>query len=111
MDDVKELCQRVVIIDKGKLLFAGKLEEIISKFANHKLITAVFSKPIKKTDLRQIGQIKEFDFPKAVISVKRATASLAASELLQNFPVADLNIEEPQIEDIIREVFTGKDLA
>ncbi|KKU78731.1 MAG: hypothetical protein UY06_C0041G0001, partial [Candidatus Amesbacteria bacterium GW2011_GWA2_47_70] len=39
------------------------------------------------------------------------SASLAAAELLQNFPVADLNIEEPQIEDIIREVFTGRDLA
>jgi len=46
-----------------------------------------------------------------VISVNAATASFSAAELLQNFPVADLNIEEPQIEDIIREVFTGKDLA
>lgn len=111
MDDVKELCERIVIIDKGKLLFDGRLEQIINKFASHKLITAVFSKTVKKTDLKQIGDVKEFDFPKSVISVKRATASLAASELLQNFPVADLNIEEPQIEDIIREVFTGKDLA
>jgi len=53
MDDVKELCERVVIIDKGKLLFDGKLEQIINKFASHKLITAVFSKPVKKTDLKK----------------------------------------------------------
>ena len=32
-------------------------------------------------------------------------------KLLEKFPVADLNIEEPAIEDIIREVFTGKDVA
>ncbi len=111
MDDVKELCKRVVVIDKGKILFDGALGEIIKKFANHKLITAVFSKPVDQKDLKDIGVVKEFDFPKAVISVKRASASLAAAELLQNFPVADLNIEEPQIEDIIREVFTGRDLA
>ena len=61
--------------------------------------------------LETIGQVKEFDFPKVTISVNRSTASLAAAELLQNYPVADLNIEEPPIEDIIREVFTGKDLA
>jgi len=111
MDDVKELCERVIIIDHGKLLFDGKLDEIIKKFANHKLLTAVFSKKVDREDLAKIGEIKEFDPPKAVISVPRAAASTAAAALLKNFPVADLNIEEAQIEDIIREVFTGKDLA
>ena len=111
MDDVKELCKRIIIIDKGKILFDGALDEIIKKFATHKLLTVVFGKKVEESDLAAIGQIKEFEFPKAVISVKRSTASLAAAELLQNFPVADLNIEEPQIEDIIREVFTGRDLA
>ena len=111
MDDVKELCERVIIIDHGKLLFDGKLEEIIKKFANHKLLTAVFTKKVDRAELAKIGELKEFDPPKAVISVPRAAASTAAAALLKNFPVADLNIEEPQIEDIIREVFTGKDLA
>lgn len=111
MDDVKELCKRVIIIDKGKVLFDGGLDEIIKKFANHKLLTVVFSKKVNPEDLKKIGQVKEFDYPRAVVSVKRSTASMAAAELLQNFPVADINIEEPQIEDIIREVFTGRDLA
>ncbi len=111
MDDVKELCERVIIIDKGQILFDGKLQEIIEKFADHKLLSIVFSKKVTQDKLKSIGEIKEFDFPKAVVSVKRSAASLAAAELLQEFPVADLNIEEPQIEDIIREVFTGKDVA
>ncbi len=111
MDDVKELCQRVIIIDKGHVLFDGALDEIIKKFANHKLLTVVFSQEVTEKELKKIGTIKEFDYPRAVISVKRATASSAAAELLQTFPVADLLIEEPKIEDIIREVFTGKDLA
>ncbi len=111
MDDVKELCKRVIIIDKGHVLFDGALDEIIKKFANHKLLTVVFSKKVEEADLKKIGTIKEFEYPRAVISVKRSNTSSAAAELLQNFPVADLNIEEAQIEDIIREVFTGKDLA
>jgi ABC-2 type transport system ATP-binding protein len=111
MDDVKELCERVIIIDKGQLLFDGKLDEIITKFASHKLLTVIFGKKINQEKLSQIGEIKSFDFPKAILSVERSSAPFAAAELLQNFPVADLNIEEPPIEDIIREVFTGKDLA
>jgi len=54
---------------------------------------------------------KDYSYPKVVFSVKRGIASVAAAELLQHFPVADLNIEEVPIEDIIREVFTGKDIA
>lgn len=111
MGDVKELCKRVIIIDKGKLIFDGQLAEITEKYADHKIISVVFSKDLDIKKLEKIGEIKEFNFPKAIISVKRAVASAAASELLQNFPVLDLNIEEVAIEDVIREVFTGKDTA
>jgi ABC-2 type transport system ATP-binding protein len=111
MDDVKELCNRVVIIDKGRLIFDGALDEIIKKFADHKLITLVLDDSVKKTDLEKFGQVKEFELPKVILSVKRAEAPKIAAKILEKYPVEDLNIEEPQIEDIIREVFTGKDLA
>lgn len=112
MDDVKELCQRVVIIDKGKLIFDGALDEIIKKYADHKLITVIFSKNnVELPDLEKLGEVKSFEQPKAVISVKRASAPRIAARILEDFPVADINLEEPQIEDIIREVFTGKDFA
>jgi len=111
MGDVKELCQRVIIIDKGKIVFDGQLSEIVEKYADHKVLSVVFGKEIDPKKLSEIGDVKEFSFPKAVISVKRETTSVAAAELLQHFPVADLNVEEVPIEDIIREVFSGKDLA
>jgi len=111
MDDVKELCKRIIIIDKGRLLFDGKLEEITARFADHKIISVVLAKDIDPKKLEKIGKVREYSFPKVVFFVKREVASMAASELLQHFPIADLNIEEVPIEDIIREVFTGKNLA
>ena len=111
MDDVKELCKRVIIIDKGRLIFDGQLSEITEKYADHKIISVIFSKEVDQKKLKEIGEIKEYSFPKAVFSVKREVVSMAAAELLQHYPIADLNIEEVAIEDIIREVFTGKDVA
>ena len=108
MGDVKELCERVVIIDKGVLIFDGKLEEIVKKFADYKLLTLVLSREVSKEKFAEVGKIKVYDFPKVVVSVDRSTAPMAAAELLQKYPIADLNIEEPPIEDIIREVFTGQ---
>jgi ABC-2 type transport system ATP-binding protein len=111
MDDVKELCKRVVIIDKGRLIFDGELSEITEKYADHKIITVILSKEIDPKMLEKVGKLREYSFPKAVFTVKRGAASVAAAELLQNYPIADLNIEEVPIEDIIREVFTGKDTS
>ncbi|MFC1711360.1 ATP-binding cassette domain-containing protein [Patescibacteria group bacterium] len=111
MGDVQELCDRVIVIDKGKIIFDGNLSEIVEKYADHKLIKAVFLKDIDPKKLESIADVKEFDFPSVVFKVKREASNAAAAELLKNFPIGDLNIEEPAIEDIIREVFTGEDLA
>lgn len=118
MGDVKELCKRVVIIDKGQILFDGQLSEIIKKYADHKILQIVFGKKVNEDELKEnlkpfkkTLKVKELEMPQAIIMVKRSKASQVASKLLEIFPITDLNIEEPAIEDIIREVFTGKDTA
>lgn len=108
MGDVKELCQRVIIIDKGKIVFDGRLSEIIKKFADHKQITITLAKEVDPKKIEAIGKVKEFKYPQLTISAKRDETSLITAQVLDKLPVADLNIEEPAIEDIIRELFTGK---
>lgn len=111
MDDVKELCERIIMIDQGKILYDGLLDKLVKKYARYKTLSVVFDEYIDPKKLVKIGDIKSFDYPKAVIKVERNASNIAASQLLQEFPVADLNIEEPEIEDIIREVFSGKELS
>lgn len=113
MGDVKELCNRVIIIDKGKIFFDGQLSEIIKKYADHKVLELILEKPVTKTELKKIRSIviKQYDFPKLILTVKRRSANHVAATLLKKFPIADINITEPAIEDIIREVFTGRDLS
>jgi len=105
MDDVKELCKRVIIIDHGKKLFDGKLQDIIDKYAKNKILSVVFAKETDQKKLETIGKVKSFEFPSATILVPRKEASRLAAKLLEDFSIADLNIEEPPIEAIIRDVF------
>ena len=108
MDDVKELCDRVVIIDKGQLIYDGKLKEIVKKYADQKYLTAVFNKDVEKSDLEKIGTVTKFEPLKATISVPRAVHSQSAAELLSKFPVDDLDISEISLEDIVRNIFSQK---
>lgn len=91
MDDVKELCKRVIIIDHGSILYDGLLSDVIAKFSKHKIIEV-----ISKT-----GEIKTH-------KVLRSKVASTAAELLKNGEVVDINIKEVEIEDVIRQVFAGK---
>ncbi len=108
MDDVINLAKRVIIIDKGKILYDGDLRELVNRYAKDKIIKVYFSKESDIKQLEKIGKIKKIDFPQAVLVVPRATAAAAAAELLHHFPVADLTIEEEPVDEIIRKVFSGE---
>lgn len=108
MDDLIDLARRVIVIDEGKVLFDGALEDLVNKFAKQKLIKAILSKGANIKDLEKIGKVKKLSSAEVVLSVPRSTTAVAASELLQNFPVDDLTIEEMPIEDVVRKVFKGE---
>lgn len=96
MDDVKELCKRVIIIDQGSILFDGLLADVISKFSKHKIIEVI----------RGDGKPTEH-------KVLKKDVARQAAKILTDPKVVDINIKEVEIEDIIRQVFSaskGSDL-
>jgi ABC-2 type transport system ATP-binding protein len=105
MEDVRQLAKRVIIIH-GAIIYDGKLDNLVKKFAKYKVLSVVLETYVAPTKLAGVGELVDYNFPKAVIRVPRSASNVAAAQILQEFPVADLNIEEPDIEDIIRDVFT-----
>ncbi len=110
MEDVRQLAQRVIIIDHGKILYDGKLDNLVKKFAKYKVLSVVLDTYVSPDKFKEIGELTAYNFPKAVIRVPRSASNVAAAQLLEKFPVDDLNIEEPDIEDIIRDVFTKQNV-
>lgn len=108
MGDLIDLAKRVIVIDKGKILFDGNLRELVVKFAKTKLIKANLSEEADLKLLENIGEVKKISFPQVVISVPREASAIAAAEFLQNLPVDDLTIEEEPIEETIRKLFKGE---
>src|SRR5258708_464491 len=58
MQDIEELCQRVIIIDHGKIFFDGPLTAIIDRFATHKILSLVFSDRATR-DFKEFGEVIE----------------------------------------------------
>ena len=108
MDDLVNLAKRVIVIEKGEIIFDGPLRGLIEEFSKEKLIVVHLAKEADIKQIEKIGKIKSLNFPKVVVKVPRATVAVAAAELLQTLPVADLEIEEEPIEEVIRRVFKGE---
>lgn len=105
MNDLVDLARRVIVIDEGQIVFDGALEQLTADYAKEKIIKVTLSSEENIEEIKKIGKIKSMSFPQVTLSVPRSVVAVAAAELLQNFPVSDLTIEEISLEEIIRRVF------
>jgi ABC-2 type transport system ATP-binding protein len=107
MEDVKDLCKRVIVIDKGKILFDGKVSDLVKRYVNYKVIHFELEKGIKKEDLKKLGKVEYFNGNRGKINVKREDVTKVAGKLLKSFPVEDIDIEEVSLEDVVRTIFNA----
>lgn len=110
MKDIEELCSRIIIIDKGKILYDGNLENIKYKFGNIKTIifknNAKFNKDELIKEFKKIS-IKENDSNDILISFSLNEVNLdnLLLSLINKYKVEDFKINDISIEDITKELY------
>jgi len=107
MADIQELCERVIIIDHGKIFFDGKLSEIVDRFADFKLVMIQCANADAQSaeKLAGYGEVVEKDATSIKLKVKRDRVIPVCKALLDGLPVSDIDIQEVPIEDVIRQIF------
>ena len=106
MTDVVELCKRVIVIEKGRLLYDGALDRLVERYADHKIIRARFTTAVDPADLKSLGTVVKYENSTVTLEVPRANMAASAAALLRSYPIADLNVEDVAIDDIVRRLFT-----
>jgi ABC-2 type transport system ATP-binding protein len=107
MADIQALCDRVIIIDHGKIFFDGRLSEIVDRFADFKLVTIRCEKSSDSPAdaLARYGEIVEKNAGTITLKVKRDRVIPVCKSLLDELSVSDIDIQEVPIEDVIRQIF------
>jgi len=107
MADIEALCERVIIIDHGKIFFDGRLNDVLDRFADFKLVTIQCddSNTCPAEALAKHGEVIEKSPESVKLKVKRDRVIPACKALLDELPVRDIDIEEVPIEDVIRQIF------
>jgi ABC-2 type transport system ATP-binding protein len=106
MEDVVQLCPRVVVIDKGRLIHDGDLRELTLRLKPDKRISLRFTGAAPAAaELARFGAVVEADGVRAVVQVKAEQVAGAVGALLAALPVADLTVEDPPLEEVMKELF------
>lgn len=93
MQDIEKVCERLIIIDSGKKIYDGSIEEIKNKYAHSKTVELLLENGEK--------EIKTFD-------VNEVSMSEAMENLFSEYSIKDISICEPEIDGIIRDIYEGR---
>ncbi|MEA2552092.1 MAG: viologen exporter family transport system ATP-binding protein [Fimbriimonadaceae bacterium] len=106
MQDVQELCERIVVIDHGSLIFDGTLDTLSRRFSDKRRLRLTFEHPVEAGELAAFGNPISHDANVAVLEVPRSEVAPVTAAVLGKFQVTDVSIEEVDIDEVIRSLFT-----
>ncbi|MBA2943800.1 ATP-binding cassette domain-containing protein [Paenibacillus sp. CGMCC 1.16610] len=112
MADVTALCERVLVIGKGRLLYDGAIHQLIDKYAPNKRIRLQLTQRAHERELEDVvhgmGTIVSYMFPDLEVDVPREQVSELSARLLSKLNVLDLTIEDPSMESVIAQAFKAR---
>src|SRR5438067_10332148 len=108
MQDIEELCDRVIIIDHGKIFFDGPLDSIIDRFSGYKIISLTFETPGDR-DFSALGEVLQQTPLSVQLKVPRAKVTETCRQVLAECAVVDINVQELPVEEVIRQLFGQRD--
>ncbi|HLD60947.1 MAG TPA: ABC transporter ATP-binding protein [Patescibacteria group bacterium] len=107
MEDVEALCERVIIINHGSLIYDGGLSKLMDQYIDQKILEITFTEDVSRAQLEKFGVIKEYAPQRVVLEVPKEQTKNSAVRILSDLPVDDVLINEVPIDDVIRKIFTA----
>lgn len=107
MDDIEELCKRIILIDNGVVVYDGNLNLFRKKYVNSKQIQIFFKDIIDKKKFSNLKKKYKFEVEANTFSFELKTdLACFIKELMNCITLIDLNISEPKLEKIVAKVYS-----
>jgi ABC-2 type transport system ATP-binding protein len=108
LSDIETLCKRVIVIDHGRLLFDGALNELRDRILP---VTSIVFDVKRAPDAAELSfnglRIREVGMHRYRLDLDRRTTApaTAVKDIVNRFDVSDLTIEEPEIEEVVKRIY------
>lgn len=105
MADITALCERVLLIHQGKLMYDGSLNGLLEQFAPYREIHVELAEPVPREKLMSYGDVQLLEGRAVSFMVQRESLTKTVSQILADLEVIDLTVTEPPVEEVIGRVF------
>ena len=105
MKDVAALCRRVVVITNGAIKYDGSLSGIVDGFSGYKILRLLLADGQSPAGLDQYAEVTDQDLPKVTLRCPRADVPRALEQILKNYQIDDVGVEDPPLEEVIASLF------
>ncbi|PGQ50811.1 multidrug ABC transporter ATP-binding protein [Bacillus thuringiensis] len=107
LDDIQDLCEKLMILNKGNLVYNGLTADIMKDFDVNKYISVSFKEKISSSQIERLGaKVTLQEQNKMVLCVNKNEMKNVATILLNSFPIEDLTVENISIEGVIEKIYS-----
>jgi ABC-2 type transport system ATP-binding protein len=105
MADITALCDRVLVINQGQLIYDGNLNGLVDRFSPCREVNVEFAHIYPRDKLAIYADVQEVEGASARFLVSQEMLTKTVSHILGELEVVDLSITDPPIDDIIGQIF------
>ena len=106
LDDIERLCSRLLIIDHGRVIYDGGLDALRDKYGTERTLVVDLAESAAPIAVAA-AEVVKVDGPRQWLRFRRddTTAAELIADIAARYPLRDLTLEEPAIEDIVRRIY------
>ncbi|QLE55351.1 ATP-binding cassette domain-containing protein [Nostoc sp. TCL26-01] len=105
MADITALCERVLLIHQGKLMYDGSLDGLLESFAPYREVHLELAEPLPLEKLQSYGDVQLLEGRSVCFMVQQEALTRTVTKMLTELEVIDLTVTEPPVEEVIGRVF------
>jgi ABC-2 type transport system ATP-binding protein len=106
LGDIERLCERLLVLDRGSLIWDGRIAELRTRYGDERTLVVDLEEPAPPLAVEG-ARVERIDGPRQWLRFRGSAAELTA-RVAAAARVVDLQIGEPDIEEIVRRIYTGK---
>ncbi|MFB6291978.1 MAG: ATP-binding cassette domain-containing protein [Candidatus Nanohaloarchaea archaeon] len=106
IDDIEDLCDRIVVLDEGKKIYDGDIDELVDRFTSRRLILELRAGEEFSFSAEGVEEVQKDDgHVEIIFNREETTASDLMASILEDYEVVDFRIKEPDIEEVVKKIY------
>ncbi len=112
MDDIEQICDRLIMIDRGRIIYDGSLASFKEKYSGGYMLTIELANENTNIVENRFKIIKEEGPKKRILFDKKEISVAEAITLItRSYDITDLTLKEPNIEEIVKRIYENNSMS